>query len=929
MPTFTTKSIQQSSPLNGVLNTLTVTLVTDVDLAATSTVTIAGLTGTQTADAASLAITSTSSLLGTTAGWTKDSGTLVLTVGGTATTAGSDVVVTMVVTNKATAQDAVSPTVTASIEAGTNDCTITSSAMDKPGTDLIGVTGGLDPLKTVVPTFTTKSIQQSSPLVEVYNVITLTLASDVDLSVSSTITIWGLVASQSTDDDAYTLTSDSSVFGSSGSWTQSGGLMLLTVASITTALTEYEVTFTITNPSSAQSSPNVALAATIEAGTIDCPITSSFMVKPDQPLLGVSNAKNPLLVFKPVFTTQSIGQINPLTDSSNELYVTLAPSQDVAAGSDLTISGLTGTQTVNSQSLAVACSPSNLEATGVWTQQSGTLVVTLATMFDKDTSYVISFAVRNSATAQDARIATISGAVEAGTRDSPIEESAITNGLEEKLGVSDGSGTLYAYVPLFTVKNIEQSNILTNAVNVISITLTTNADFAVNSVITIDGLVSTQTVDGAVALSLDGSATSDFTASFVQSSGTLEITVAAEINVNTPYVLSWTLLNSLQSQSSPTISISATVERGTFDSPVTVSDMTKVINTLQAVSSGSAVLYVVHPGWDMEFSEIGQKVPFTSDTNTITVTFTPNVTMPSGSVLTISGLTGTTTGDGQVAFGGDNKDHVGSDSTGYGAWVQSDGSMTFTLEQDFPGGVAYILTWLVGNPAAAQDSPLVQVSGTIVAGTGRTSEMQLEPITKTSGQRYGCGVSGLGPDQNDAIANPLEIVYVNFTTKSLAHVSCLAGADNFLTLELRVQCWTPWREVGCRFPSEHPLSGGAGVTGNGSSSFTVTGLTGTQTASTLNGLQMNQDPADVFEMGIFVQVSGRFELSTLTTLNSPEFTSANIHQFQFVMWNPATEQDAPTVTLQGNLDYQDYVHVIPTVTLESVDETMMERLRPA
>jgi hypothetical protein len=207
--------------------------------------------------------------------------------------------------------------------------------------------------------------------------------------------------------------------------------------------------------------------------------------------------------------------------------------------------------------------------------------------------------------------------------------------------------------------------------------------------------------------------------------------------------------------------------------------------------------------------------------------------------------------------------------------------------------------------------------------------MQLEPITKTSGQRYGCGVSGLGPDQNDAIANPLEIVYVNFTTKSLAHVSCLAGADNFLTLELRVQCWTPWREVGCRFPSEHPLSGGAGVTGNGSSSFTVTGLTGTQTASTLNGLQMNQDPADVFEMGIFVQVSGRFELSTLTTLNSPEFTSANIHQFQFVMWNPATEQDAPTVTLQGNLDYQDYVHVIPTVTLESVDETMMERLRPA
>jgi hypothetical protein len=153
VPTFTAESIEQSSPLNGVKNTLTITLTSDVDLAATSTVTIAGLTGTQTATLATQAITSTPSLYGTQASWNIDgvrpqllksdhlgcwcvwigwsrSGvergdlihgpcadvrcveqTLILTVGATATTANTAVVVTIELDNSATAQSAVTPTV--------------------------------------------------------------------------------------------------------------------------------------------------------------------------------------------------------------------------------------------------------------------------------------------------------------------------------------------------------------------------------------------------------------------------------------------------------------------------------------------------------------------------------------------------------------------------------------------------------------------------------------------------------------------------------------------------------------------------------------------------------------------------------------------------------------------------------------------------
>jgi hypothetical protein len=59
VPSFTLKSIRQSTPGSGATNTLTVSLTADFDLPAGSTVTITGLTGSQTADSASVTVTST------------------------------------------------------------------------------------------------------------------------------------------------------------------------------------------------------------------------------------------------------------------------------------------------------------------------------------------------------------------------------------------------------------------------------------------------------------------------------------------------------------------------------------------------------------------------------------------------------------------------------------------------------------------------------------------------------------------------------------------------------------------------------------------------------------------------------------------------------------------------------------------------------
>ena len=74
-------------------NTLTLTLIADVSLEKGSTVTITGLTGSQTPDG-SLAVTSSSSFLGVAGAWTQSSGTLVLTAESGGTVSGKECVVT-------------------------------------------------------------------------------------------------------------------------------------------------------------------------------------------------------------------------------------------------------------------------------------------------------------------------------------------------------------------------------------------------------------------------------------------------------------------------------------------------------------------------------------------------------------------------------------------------------------------------------------------------------------------------------------------------------------------------------------------------------------------------------------------------------------------------------------------------------------------
>ena len=125
--------------------------------------------------------------------------------------------------------------------------------MDKPDSDLFGVSNGANPLEVLVPAFSVKSIRQSTPGSDETNTLTVTLTANSHLAEGSKVTISGLTGSQTSDSASLSVTSSNGDLGTTGAWTQSSGQLVLTAASGgTTAGTACEVTFNLTNAGSDQ-----------------------------------------------------------------------------------------------------------------------------------------------------------------------------------------------------------------------------------------------------------------------------------------------------------------------------------------------------------------------------------------------------------------------------------------------------------------------------------------------------------------------------------------------------------------------------------------------------------------------------------------------------------------------------------------------------
>mmetsp|Transcript_66378 Transcript_66378/g.163543 ORF Transcript_66378/g.163543 Transcript_66378/m.163543 type:complete len:3114 (+) Transcript_66378:219-9560(+) len=318
--------IGQTSPFAGYTNQLRVTLSSNVDLLQTdsATITLSGLTqladGTYVLDAGSSTTTFGATLLAT-------SEEIILTVqSGETMLSNTDYFVFFTITNGAANSEALHINVTLNLATfdGTNNA-VTASVGDAsvlPFGNLLGVTDGLNGLKTVIP-FETATIDDQIDTPGAPNVITVTMMTNIAFVTNDVITISGLVL-----DDPTAIQQDiaSSAAGYFSSFSLSAGGELTLVVGTTTLgeRTTYSFAFYFKNPAAPTSSPSYTISSVGGAGGTIVPVAMSpnATSNPDSAIQPI-----PINTILPVFT--EIAYAPALSGSGSNLTLTFTANDEV------------------------------------------------------------------------------------------------------------------------------------------------------------------------------------------------------------------------------------------------------------------------------------------------------------------------------------------------------------------------------------------------------------------------------------------------------------------------------------------------------------------------------------------------------------------------------------------------------------------------
>ena len=219
---------------------------------------------------------------------------------------------------------------------------------------------------TFVNIFTKTTISESSVLQGVNNTLTFTISSARQIASGETVTIRGLTGSQTVDNASLTIAgANASSFGSSGSWTQSTGTLVLTLGSNMTVSTDYTFTISLQNKATSQTAvtPTVEITGTnaISATSMSTSVLSS--------------------ITTPSFTKYDIHESTIVQGQTNKIRVLVKPQIALTAGQEIRITGLTGTTTADNSTMGITGAGASLftGSQGSWTKNTGTFVVTVAT----------------------------------------------------------------------------------------------------------------------------------------------------------------------------------------------------------------------------------------------------------------------------------------------------------------------------------------------------------------------------------------------------------------------------------------------------------------------------------------------------------------------------------------------------------------------
>ena len=565
---FTQRFISQSTPNQAQLNTISITIATRASLLAldhsrpvvseraASVVVISGLLGSRTASATIPITGSGTAVFGSTAVWSGDDlgGKLSLTVLAD-TVAKVPYIVQMNLTNPSAAAGQESPP----IEIHATGITIAN----------VNMTKALDnkaPL--LIAGFVTTSIAHHTPAQGAMNLLTITLSTRCILPMNTRVTISGLTGagpSSSTVNITH-LSSGAHVFGRVAHWDFEAGSLVFTTAADTAAHARYVMGVTIRNGDAPQFAPRLQIAT--GPGLI--------ILENERTLERAAGNSAPLLIAG--FTTAFVRQTNASASAYNELHIKIASYSDLPVinpallpseiVTQITISGLAGIRSASSSQLPVLetfgdnaqqvnstqkANNTFFSSDAVWNTTQGTLILTIISRLDANTTYELIVPVLNSFTGQLSPTIRIS-----------CHEIGIY-----PVSVSKGPGnTAPLLIGGFVHKGIGQSSGHRGRLNEISVTISTTVSLQAGSSVTLSisalAAFASYRPDlrhlspwNVFASNASFTAASASATSTPMSPGTLKLTIAAASSPLTLYVFRINVTNSPTFQPSDHIQISS------------------------------------------------------------------------------------------------------------------------------------------------------------------------------------------------------------------------------------------------------------------------------------------------------------------------------------------------------------------------------------
>ena len=186
---------------------------------------------------------------------------------------------------------------------------------------------------------------------------------------------------------------------------------------------------------------------------------------------------------------------------------------------------------------------------------------------------------------------------------------------------------------------------------------------------------------------------------------------------------------------------------------------------------GDAGLRVAAPGFVVR--RIGQRTPYPGAANILSLTLSPNLDLPSGAEVTVSGLSGAVATDGATPLSELDSSTGAAAFGGTGSWTGATSTLMLTVAALLKAGSLYAFAFAVANPFTAQPAPTVSVAASGGAAAVAAAAMTWDPTAAAN-------VLGAGAGDGRA----LKVDAPGFPVRDLAQDSRCSGQPFCLRIPL-------------------------------------------------------------------------------------------------------------------------------------------------